>query len=133
MATPFHTVSTGSEWERRFGYSRAVRAGDLLFITGTTALNPDGTTFAPGDPGAQTRRCYEIIESALRELGSDRSAIVRSRVYLTDIRQIDAMGDAHRAFFDPHRPCLTAVEVRRLVRDDMVVEIECDAVAMEST
>lgn len=128
MTVEFQRVTTASPWEQKYGYSRAIRAGHLVFITGTTSLEPDGSTHAPGDLGRQTTRCYAIIEAALREFGADRAAIVRSRVYLTDIAQIDAMGTAHKEFFSGHRPCLTAVEVNRLVRNDMVVEIECDAI-----
>lgn len=128
MDNSFQRVNTGSAWEERYGYSRAIRVARQVFVTGTTALNPDGSTHVPGNLGAQTTRCFEIIEAALKELGADRTAIVRSRAYLTDITQVEAMGEAHRQFFGQHRPCLTAVEVSRLIRDDMVVEIECDAV-----
>jgi isochorismate pyruvate lyase len=74
-------------------------------------------------------RCFEIIEGALRNLGADRTAIVRSRMYVTDIARADEFGLAHKAFFGEHRPCATMVEVTGLIRDDMLIEVECDAVA----
>ena len=122
-------VQTGSVWEARYGYSRAVRAGSQIFLTGTAPIAPDGSTHAPGDAYAQTARCFEIIEAALRELGADRSAIVRSRVYVTDIDRADEFGRAHREFFGEQGPCLTMVEVSRLIDPAMLVEIECDALA----
>lgn len=127
MPLDIRRVSTGSPWEDRYGYSRALRAGNHIFLTGTAPIEPDGSTHAPGDMHAQTMRCFEIIERALIELGADRSAIVRSRVYLTDMQRCEEMGQAHREFFGDHRPCLTAVEVAALIDPDMLVEIECDA------
>lgn len=120
-------VRTGSPWEGRYGYSRAVRSGGLIFLTGTAPIEPDGSTFAPGDAHAQTIRCFEIIERALRELGADRSAIVRSRMYVTDIARADEFGRAHREFFGDQHPCLTMVEIQRLIDPAMLIEIECDA------
>lgn len=119
---------SGSPWEDRYGYCRALRVGDLIFLTGTAPVAPDGSTFAPGDPYAQALRCFEIIEHALRDLGAARSAIVRTRMYVTDITRADEFGRAHRTFFAGHRPCATMVEVAGLIRGDMLIEIECDAV-----
>jgi isochorismate pyruvate lyase len=124
-------ISTGNRWERAYGYSRAVRVGPLVFVTGTVALSPDGSPFAPGDAGAQTTRCFEIIEAALARLGLTRTAIVRSRIFVTDIAQADAVGRAHAVFFGEHRPCLTQVEVSRLIAPEFVVEIEADAVSVD--
>lgn len=126
---PTQRVQTGSPWESRYGYCRALRAGDHIYLTGTAPIDPDGSTHAPGDARAQTLRCFQIIERALRELGCDRTAIVRSRMYVTDITRADEFGAAHREFFGGHRPCLTMVEVGGLVSPDMLVEIECDALA----
>ncbi|HZW10783.1 MAG TPA: RidA family protein, partial [Phycisphaerales bacterium] len=120
---------SGSPWEDRYGYCRALRAGGLIFLTGTAPVAPDGSTHAPGDAHAQTLRCFEIIEEALRRLGADRTAIVRSRLYVTDIGRADEFGLAHRAFFGDHRPCATMVGVSALIRPDMLIEVECDAVA----
>ncbi len=120
-------ISTGNQWEQRFGYARLARAGDLVLIGGTVAVNPDGTAHAPSDAGAQTTRCFEIIESALRRESLDRTAIMRSRIFVTDITQAEAVGLAHRAFFGNHTPCLTQLEVSKLIAPEFVVEIECDA------
>ncbi|MBO6513132.1 MAG: RidA family protein [Phycisphaerales bacterium] len=124
--------STGNEWENRYGYSRAVRSGDLVFLTGTISMNDDGTPHVPDDGYAQATRCFEIIERAVRALGGTRSDIVRSRVYVTDISRSDEFGRAHKDFFGEggldHRPCLTMVEVSGLIAPEFLVEIECDAV-----
>ncbi len=130
-------VSTGSQWERDFAYSRALRAGPLVFLTGTVARPPDNITdaFAPHGPlrsaHAQTLRCYEIIESALFKLGLDRTAITRSRIFVTDITLAPEFGRAHAEFFKDHRPCLTQVGVSALIAPEYLVEIECDAVALD--
>ena len=129
MSDGMRRTFSGSPWEDRYGYCRALRVGDLIFLTGTAPVAPDGSTFAPGDAHAQTLRCFEIIEAALRELGGGKWAIVRSRMYVTDISRADEFGRAHGAFFGGHRPCATMVEVAGLIRDDMLIEIECDAVA----
>lgn len=125
------SISTGNRWERAYTYARLNKVGDLVFIGGTLALDPDGSTHAPGDAYAQTICAYAIIERALREVGLDRSSIVRSRIYVTDITRTDDVGRAHASVFAPceHAPCLTQVEVSALVGDGTVVEIECDAVA----
>lgn len=120
-------VSTGNQWERRYGYARLARVGDLVLVGGTVAVNPDGGTHAPGDAGAQTTRCFEIIEAALAREGLDRRAILRSRVFVTDIADADAVGLAHKAFFGDHTPCLMQVQVVALIAREFVVEIECDA------
>jgi len=100
-------------------------------MNGTAPVADDGDTFAPGDAGAQAARCYELIEDALKKLDLDRTAIVRCTMYVTDISRQDEFGSAHRALFGDHRPCLTMIGVNELVSPDMLVEIECDAVAAE--
>lgn len=122
---------SGSPWEDRYGYCRALRVRGLIYVTGTAPVAADGSTHAPGDAYAQTMRCFEIIERAMRGLGADRASIVRTRLFVTDIARSDEFGRAHRDFFGTHRPCTTMVEVRALIRPDMLVEIECDAVASE--
>mgnify|MGYP006299138353 CR=1 FL=1 len=128
MDGEFQRVTSGSVWEERNGYSRAVRSGRHIYFSGTTAAMPDGSSHAPGDGAAPLARCFEIVERALAELGASRFDIVRSRVYTTDIAQHEAIGAAHRAFFGDHHPCLTLVGVAALVHPDMVVEIECEAI-----
>jgi enamine deaminase RidA (YjgF/YER057c/UK114 family) len=124
-------VSTGSAWESANGYSRAVVVGDRVWFSGTTAAMPDGSICAPGDGAAQTTRCFEIVQGALAALGLDRSCIVRSRVYTTDVSQHEAIGSAHKAFFGEHRPCLTLVGTSGLVHPDLVVEVECEGVIVD--
>jgi enamine deaminase RidA (YjgF/YER057c/UK114 family) len=130
MADPTF-VSTNNQWEQRFGYARIARVGDLVLVGGTVAVGPDGSPWAPGDAGRQTIRCFEIIESALGSIGLDRRAILRSRVFVTDISQAERVGLAHKAFFGglipSHTPALTQVEVSALITPEFVVEIECDA------
>ena len=121
-------IATGTPWESRYGYSRAVRAGNLVFFTGTVAML-DGKVAFPGDAYRQTLRCYEIIEQALREFAADRTAIVRSRMFVTDIvRNHDDHGRAHKEFFNDHRPCLTMLGGIALIDPAMLVEVEVDAV-----
>lgn len=121
-------LSTGNEWEKKYGYSRGVRSGNLIFLTGTVSMNADGTPYVPDDGYAQAMRCYEIIERAVVELGGTKSDLVRSRVYVTDIARSDEFGRAHKDFFGEHGPCLTMVEVSALITAEFLVEIECDAV-----
>jgi enamine deaminase RidA (YjgF/YER057c/UK114 family) len=125
--TTHQTVSTNNQWEKRFGYARINKCDHVIFVGGTVAINADGSPHKPGNAGAQTHRCFEIIESALAELNLDRNAIMRSRIFVTDISQASAVGDAHKAFFQCHTPCLTQVEVSALISPEYVVEIECDA------
>ena len=121
-------TSTGNEWERRYGYSRAVRSGGMIFTTGTVSMNEDMSAYVPDDGFAQAMRCLEIIERAVVELGGSKGDIVRSRFYVTDIARADEFGRAHKTFFEEHAPCLTMVEVARLIDDAFLIEIECEAV-----
>lgn len=124
-------ISTNNQWEQRFGYARLARAGDLVLIGGTLAITPEGQPHAPGDANAQTTRCYEIIEGVLKQAGLDRFAIMRSRVFTTDITQAEQVGRAHRAFFAAHNPkhtpALTQVGTSELMSPEYIVEIECEA------
>ncbi len=122
-------VSTGTEWEPRVGYSRAVRAGDHVHVAGTTATDDDGDIVAPGDPAAQTRRALEIIGDALAEAGADLSDVVRTRLFVTDVDDWEAIGDVHGDVFGDVRPAATMVE--RLIDPDAAVEIEATAVVGE--
>lgn len=121
-------VFSGAPWEKRYGYCRAIRAGNQVFTTGTAPIAEDGSVFAPGDACAQARRCYEIIDRALRELGAGLRDVVRCRKYVTEISRCDEFGRAHAALFAEHPPCLTMVEVRSLIDPAMLVEIEVEAV-----
>jgi enamine deaminase RidA (YjgF/YER057c/UK114 family) len=127
----FQRAFSGAPWETRVGYCRAVRAGQHIYVTGTAPVDPDGTTHAPGDAEAQARRCIEIISAALKSLGADLSSVVRTRLFVTDISQWEAFGAAHREAFHAHPPATTMVEVSRLIAEDMLIEIEADAVIVE--
>lgn len=130
MPNPIDFISTNNQWEQRFGYARIARAGSLVLVGGTVAIDEKGNPFAPGDAGAQTTRCYEIIEDALRHAGLDRFCIMRSRVFSTDLAQAEPVGLAHRAFFadrmPTHTPALTQVGASALIAPEFVVEIECE-------
>jgi enamine deaminase RidA (YjgF/YER057c/UK114 family) len=129
MATEFQRVTSGAVWEGLVGYCRAVRAGNLVFVTGTAPVDETGRgVFAPGDAEGQARRCLELIERALGQLGADRTRIVRTRMFVTDISRWAEFGRAHSAFFAEHRPATTMVEVKALIDPAMLIEIEADAV-----
>jgi isochorismate pyruvate lyase len=123
-------VSSSAPWEEQVGYCRALRAGNLIFVTGTAAVDDSGNVVAPGDGYRQARRCFEIIERALKQLGADRRNIVRTRMFVTDIRRWAEFGRAHREFVGEDRPCTSMIEVVRLIHPDMLIEIEADAVAV---
>ena len=125
----FKRVFSGAPWEKKVGYCRAVKAGPFVSVSGTAPVGDDGKTFAPGDAYAQTRRCLEIIQRALGQLGVDLSCVVRTRMYVTDISRWEAYGRAHQEFFGAHPPATTLVEVAKLVSPDMLIEVEVDAVA----
>jgi enamine deaminase RidA (YjgF/YER057c/UK114 family) len=121
------TVQSGAPWEIIAGYSRAVRVGDHIMVSGTTALGPDGLV-GRGDPAAQTRRCLEIVARALEVLGGGLHDVVRTRMYVTDIRQWEDIAKAHGEVFGDIRPATSMVEVSKLIDPDMLVEIEVDAI-----
>jgi enamine deaminase RidA (YjgF/YER057c/UK114 family) len=121
-------VSSGAPWESTVGYSRAVRVGRHVFVSGTTATNEDGTTIAPGDAYAQTQLIFAKIETALRAVGANLSDVVRTRMFVTDIQLWEQIGKAHGEVFGDIRPAATMVEVSRLINPDHLVEIEVDAV-----
>ena len=121
-------VQSGAPWEDQVGYCRAIRAGDHVYVTGTVPLNPDGTPHAPDDAYRQAKRALEIVEAAIAELGAGRDHVVRTRMYVTDIARWSEFGRAHAEFFGEHRPATTMVEVRRLIADEFLIEIEADAI-----
>jgi enamine deaminase RidA (YjgF/YER057c/UK114 family) len=119
-------ASSGSPWEPVVGYSRAVREGDFIFVTGTLGLEPDGR-FAPALK-QQTRRALEIIIAAIEALGGRASDVVRTRLYVTDISQWREAGEVHSEFFESIRPATTMVQISKLIDAEALVEIEADAV-----
>ena len=120
-------VASGTEWEAHVGYSRAVRAGDQIHVSGTTPVDDEGEVVGE-TPYEQTVAALEIVEEALDEAGTSLEDIVRTRMYVTDIDDYEAVGRAHGEFFGEVRPASTMVEVSRLVREAFHVEIEATAV-----
>lgn len=120
-------ISSGARWESIVGYSRAVRVGRRVYVAGTTAVGADGKLFGPGDPGAQTRQAFAIIERALRAAGARLSDVVRTRFFVTDISRWEEYTRVHGELFRSVRPVATMVEVARLLEPGMMVEIEVDA------
>ncbi len=120
--------STNSPWEPVVGYSRAVRCGQQVFVTGTTAFDEEGKLVGIGDAYAQTVQVLRNIAAVLQRTGAELRHVVRTRIYVTNITRWQEVGRAHREFFGDIRPCATMVEVSRLVDPDMLVEIEVDAI-----
>lgn len=119
-------ISTGSKWEPIIGYSRAVRVGNQVFVSGTTGSDAAGKV--AGDTYAQTKQALENIAAALKQAGASLDGVVRTRIYMTDISQWEAAGKAHGEVFGEIRPATAMVEVKRLIAPEMLVEIEADAV-----
>ena len=121
-------VSSGGPWEKRFGYSRAIVAGDSCHVSGTTDAGPDGRSLHPGDPAAQARAVFGIIERALVEAGFSLADVVRTRMYVTEVGNIAPVAEVHGEVFREIRPASAAIVVKALIEASLLVEIEADAV-----
>jgi len=120
-------ISSGSPWEDIIGYSRAVRVGNIVEVAGTTAMDGD-VVIGKGDIYAQAFYVFKKIETALQEAGTSMNDVVRTRMFVADISQWEAVGKAHGEFFKTVKPVATMVEVSRLIDDDMLIEIEVTAI-----
>ncbi len=123
-----NSVPTGNPWGDIVGYSRAVRVGNLVFVSGTTASGPEGQALHPGEPGPQTRLILDRIDAALAKLGASLKDVVETRIYVRDMAQWEAVGRVHGEVFADIRPATTMVEVSRLIAPDLLVEISAMAV-----
>ncbi len=127
MPSDRQNISSGAKWEDIVGYSRAVRVGSRIYLTGTTAIDGNGNMVGVDDGYAQTVQAIRNIERALQQAGATLSSVVRTRMFVTDISRWQEYGRAHREFFGDIRPCATMVEVRALIDPQMLIEIEVDA------
>jgi enamine deaminase RidA (YjgF/YER057c/UK114 family) len=124
-------ITSGTAWEREFGYSRAVRADRFVYVAGTTATDGSGGVVGVGDAYAQTVQALRNIRVALRAAGAEMEDVVRTRIYVIDLGEEEKVARAHREIFEEIRPAATIVEVRRLISHELLVEIEAEAVLPE--
>src|SRR5262245_51781070 len=125
--TPRERISSGAKWEPIVGYSRAVKVGNRIYVTGTTATNETGEIVGEDNAYEQAKQCIRNIETALQRLGATLEHVVRTRMFVTDISRWEEYGRAHGEFFRNIMPATTMVEVSRLIDDRMLIEIEADA------
>lgn len=131
LSDPHTRISSGAPWESEVGYCRAVRAGNFIAVSGSAAVGADGELVGEGDMYAQTRRCIEVIAGALEQLGASLVDVVRTRTFVTDIDQWQAVAKAHSEAFGATPPATSMVEVSRLIDSRMLIEIEADAIVAD--
>ena len=132
MTMKRESYSSAAPWEAIVGYSRAVRTGPFIVVTGCASVGPDGELVGEDDPYAQATRCIEVIREALESAGAGLTDVVRTRMFVTNIDQWEDIGRAHKEAFGDIMPATTMVEVSRLIDPRMLVEIEADAVITDS-
>lgn len=123
-------ISSGAKWEDIVGYSRAIRAGNRVMVTGTTSVDENGNIHGIGDAYAQTKFVFQKIEKYLKEAGSSMQQVVWNRMFVTDISKWEDIARAHAEFFKDIKPCATMVEVKGFIHPDMLIEIETEAIAI---
>jgi enamine deaminase RidA (YjgF/YER057c/UK114 family) len=120
-------IASGSPYEPKIGFSRAVRVGNFISVAGTAPIGPGGGTVGVGDPAAQARRCLEIIRAAIEEAGGSLQDVIRTRIFLTNAADWQRVGEVHGEFFGDIRPASTMVQVTQFLNPEWLVEIEADA------